>query len=104
MFGRKTVAPKLGRNRIPATREDATLADIGSDTMVYSGSLTTMVQLDQSAALIWKLCDGKRSVGEIVSLLAEAFPEDSSRIESDVYEALEHLRREGMLTLQDGED
>ena len=104
MFGRKSIASKLGPDCVPVTRDDASIADVGSDTMVYSVSLTTMVQLDQTGALIWKLCDGRRSVGEIISLLSEAFPDSASRIQSDVYEAIEHLRREAMLTLRDGED
>ena len=100
MFGhRKGVPDECGQ--VPVPSAGTRIADLGPETLLYSAHLTTMIQLDACGALVWKLCDGERSVGDIISLLSEAYPEGSDHVEGDVWQILRQLDQEGVLTLQD---
>ncbi len=50
---------------------------------------TQVLHSNPSAALIWKLCDGQRTVAEIKQLLSEAYPESAEQIKEDVNETLQ---------------
>jgi coenzyme PQQ biosynthesis protein PqqD len=53
--------------------------------------------IDEVGAAIWGLCDGVRSVGEIVVELSREFDASEETIENDVLEFVEDLRRERLL-------
>jgi coenzyme PQQ biosynthesis protein PqqD len=53
--------------------------------------------LDEVGAMIWELCDGGRSVGEIVGLLCEEFDAPAAIVQADVLEFIDDLRRERLL-------
>jgi hypothetical protein len=52
----------------------------------------------QTGALVWQLCDGSRTVGEIVELLSAAYPESADDIQNDVPAAIQMLINQGALT------
>lgn len=58
-----------------------------------------MVYLNQTAAAVWKLCDGKRSTDEIARILVEAYPEEADIVAADVREVVQSLLREGVLRI-----
>lgn len=60
--------------------------------LLYSRDKTQAVFLNATAALIWRLCDGQRSVAVIRSLLQEAYPQAADEVAQDLRVALEHLR------------
>lgn len=55
--------------------------------------------LDEVGARIWELCDGQRSVGEIVVALCAEFDAPEATIRADVLEFVGDLRRELLLVL-----
>jgi hypothetical protein len=55
------------------------------------------VHLNETAALVWELCNGTRTVGQIEDLLREAYPEAHERIVTDVGQALRRLDESGAL-------
>ena len=57
--------------------------------------------IDEVGAAIWALCDGSRSVGEIVIELTTEFDASEATIQGDVLEFVQDLRRERLL-LVDG--
>ena len=57
-----------------------------------------VLHCNQTATLIWHLCDGRRTIQEIASLLAEAFPEDADEMMQDVTAALEAFQAADALT------
>jgi hypothetical protein len=59
-----------------------------------------MIYLSESAIIIWRLCDGKRTVKEIAELLASSYAESDERMYVDVSDTIEHLKQEGVLELE----
>lgn len=53
--------------------------------------------LDEVGAMVWELCDGQRSVAEIVATLSEHFDADAQTIAADVMEFVADLSREQLL-------
>lgn len=43
---------------------------------------------NETAVLVWQLCDGQRTMTDIVEVLAAAYPEDAADIKRDVPELL----------------
>lgn len=86
---------------IPIPLSGFQLEEMDGETLLYRHSLKKLIYLNESAASIWKLCDGQRSVQDIVALLADAYPEAANTLPVDVDEALELLLREGALRLSD---
>jgi hypothetical protein len=85
---------------IPAPVEHFAAEPLGDDILLYHPGRTTTIRLNQTASIIWTLCDGKRTIGQITALLAASFPGDEHRIQHDVEAALQGFAREGALTLR----
>jgi coenzyme PQQ biosynthesis protein PqqD len=73
------------------------ILDTADCCLLYHPQRTAAIYLNQSAGLVWGLCDGNRSVAEIVRLLAEHYPDAGGHLEADVCETIEILRRQGAL-------
>jgi pyrroloquinoline quinone biosynthesis protein D len=84
-------------NAVPIPRQGFQLEELDGETLLYRHSEKRLVYLNESAALVWKLCDGKRTAREITSLLVDAYPEARETIAADVAAAIESLVREGVL-------
>lgn len=76
-------------NQVPQPAEGFELEEIDGEILLYSPSATRSVYLNTTASLIWRLCDGSRSVGDIVTQLEQAFPEAKDRITDDVTRSIQ---------------
>lgn len=72
---------------------------LDGEAVLFHATKLTLVHLNPSAALVYRLSDGQRSVGEIVSLLTDAYPESAAGIPGDVQKALDWLVAAGTLVL-----
>lgn len=86
------------RAEIPSRVPDFSLERIDSESLLYHPGLTKAIQLNETASLVWELCDGQRSVQEIAAMFGDAFPE-SSDVERDVVSILDRLAAEGAVRL-----
>jgi hypothetical protein len=60
------------------------------------------IYLNGSAAMIWGLCDGSSTVGEIVEMVEQAYADDDSgSVRSDVFDALAEMADKGIVRLSD---
>ena len=84
---------------IPYPRDGVELADMEGEGVLYSYEKETMVQLNKSAVVIWRLCDGKRTVKEITELIVDAFPEAADKVAIDVSETIARFQKEGVVEL-----
>ena len=71
-------------NKIVELKKDFLIERIDGEITVYHPTLTTAVYLNETGALIWELCDGKRTILDIIGALSEQYPESRAQIETDV--------------------
>jgi hypothetical protein len=83
----------------PFRQPDFRLETVDGEAMLYHPARTEMQYLNPTAALVWGLCDGTRSVGEIILLLQESYPEAREEIPSDVMAVLQEFKKNGCLVL-----
>lgn len=86
-------------DRVPSQLPDCHTEDFQGETLLYWPSLEKMIYLNEIAAVIWNMCDGHRTVRQIIDVLAAAYPETSALVETDVEQAIEALTREGAIEL-----
>ena len=58
----------------PKRKANLTIQDIGDETIVYDPERENVHVLNQTAQLIWNLCDGEHTMDEIHKFLIEQFP------------------------------
>jgi len=71
--------------------------EMEGENLLYRLGTHKAIHLNETATLIWKLCDGSRTVQGIVDLLKKEFPDSETDIAVDVREAVELLASEGAL-------
>ena len=81
---------------------DFSIETFDNEILLYSISDSKGVYLNQTAGLVWELCDKNQSVGEIVALLEAAYPQQKESVRSDVVMAIEALIENGALIKSDG--
>ena len=86
----------MDTTRILRLKEGFLLERIDGEISVYHPILTTAIYLNETGGLIWELCDGERSVGDIIDLLGDHYPESRHLIETDVKKIVIQLVNQGI--------
>jgi hypothetical protein len=73
-----------------------------NEVLLYAVSNTTGIYLNETAYLVWKMCESGASIEEIITLLQEEYPEQRNEIRKDVTAAVTSLAASDAL-LQDNE-
>ncbi|MCP5094028.1 MAG: pyrroloquinoline quinone biosynthesis peptide chaperone PqqD [Chloroflexi bacterium] len=60
----------------------------------------TLIQSNESGSMIWQLCDGQRTVADIIQLLSAAYPESKDEIAADVVTTLNQFAKHGAISWQ----
>lgn len=81
----------IDTHRIPKKTVGYTLEAIDNQLVLFQPGHTAVCRLNETAALIWKLCDADRSVADIIYLLRDLYPDEASHIDQDVCEGIETL-------------
>ena len=76
------------------------IEEMDEEILLYHPSTHKAIHLNGTAAAIWKLCDGTRSVNDLVDCLAAEFPNAKSRIAPEVRETIDQLLRDGAVIEQ----
>jgi hypothetical protein len=61
------------------------------------GDLDSIYTLNEVGTAVWRLVDGRRTVGEIVTAIADQFDVTREQAERDTLEFIEALRSEGLV-------
>jgi hypothetical protein len=59
-----------------------------------------LIKLNETSALIWQVCTGEWSVGEIIDVLKESYPDAADGMDADVHQALNLLMAQDVLEIQ----
>lgn len=73
------------------------LEQVEEETVLYFPGEARVLYCNPTAALVWRLCDGQRSVADIAAELAAAYPEAAGEIRADVETAVATLAECGAL-------
>jgi GeoRSP system PqqD family protein len=80
------------REILTALEEGGDVVDEGTLILVDSGQV---FELNLLGADIWKLCDGERTVGEVVDDLLERYDVERDELEEDVRAFLSQMEERG---------
>lgn len=86
-------------DKIPHPADGFELEEIDGEILLYSPSSTRSVYLNSTASLIWRLCDGRNSVRQIVDILSQAYPDAEKDMERDVSESIQQFIESGAISL-----
>ncbi len=89
----------MNKSDIPVIAGDYRLEEFDGELLLYHPATTRTLHMNDSATLIWNLCNGKRTIQDIVATLAEAYPESVESIENDVMQTIKNLSDNGVLSL-----
>jgi len=89
------------KTKTPKVKSNFELEEIDGELLLYSPESTRSIYMNSTASIIWRLCDGKLTVGEITDLLKEAFPEATNSIEQDVIDSIELFVSNNAIELAD---
>jgi coenzyme PQQ biosynthesis protein PqqD len=84
---------------VPRPVVDVEMEVLEGEILLYHLQQDRAVYLNPTAAMIWGLCDGKRSVAEIVRLIGETYPDAVATLHEDVRATLKKLQENGVLVL-----
>jgi len=79
---------------LAAQEQGEDIADGGTVILIHQG---TMHQLNLLGGEIWQLCDGERSLEQIVDALVATYEVDRDELEQDVREFVADLSERGWL-------
>ena len=82
----------------PLRHPEFRLEQIDDELLLYHPGQTKILYCNPTASLVWQLCDGERTVEEIVNLLREGFPEASASIQPDVEATLRQFASHGAIS------
>ena len=87
-------------NLIPIPASSFIVEILEGEIVLYSVENSQAIYLNESASIIWKLINKKRTIGDIITLLSKAYPDNAS-IETDVNNTLDMLFENGVLISYD---
>jgi hypothetical protein len=83
--------------RRPRRRPGYRLEEIDNELLLFHPASTQILYCNETASLIWRLCDGERTVQEITALLIDAFPDAADSIARDVEATVERFTDYGAI-------
>ncbi len=83
----------------PARIEEGNVVrPVGDEMIIQDRTGTRTRQLNTTATLIWRLCDGSHSVSDIVDILAQRFDAPRDRVAEDVAKTVASFAVEGLVS------
>ena len=73
------------------------MEEMDGEMVLFHPAKDIIIHANETAALVWQMCDGLNTVDQIVSILSDAYPEARAQIERDVPETVQKLRAQGAL-------
>jgi hypothetical protein len=70
---------------------------LDGEVVLLHPTSAVILHLNPTGALVWQLCNGIRSVHEIVLLLGDAYPEAQEQIKADVPQIIQQFAAHGAL-------
>jgi hypothetical protein len=82
---------------VPTPVDGYQIETLEGEIVLFHPARNVIIHGNQTSALIWHLCDGVRTVDEIVEILSAAYPEAHQEVRDDVPVAIQKLVSQGAL-------
>lgn len=86
---------------IPTMNAEYKLEKFDNEILLYSVTDTKAVYLNETACMVYGMCNSGQTIGQIIALLEEAYPEQKTTIREDVGETIRQLIQDGALILNE---
>ena len=94
------IHPELPLDTIPRQKPGYSIRKIPCCYLLqHESEKNGYVKLNETGIMIWQICTGEWTVGEIIEALREQYPEAADEMDKDVFRALDDLFEEGVITL-----
>ena len=84
---------------VPRRRDGLESSSLGGRLILYDPASGALHTLNRSAAEIFELCDGSRSVGQVLATLCGRYGVPEEEIGGDVIACLQELREKELVVL-----
>lgn len=81
----------------PRRMSDYRLEKMDEEFLLFDPAQTKILYCNETASLIWQLCDGSRTAQEIIATLSEAYPDAADVIANDVDATLKLFLENGAI-------
>jgi hypothetical protein len=82
---------------VPTPLKGFQIENLDGEIVLLHPAHNIIIYSNQTGALVWQLCDGRRSVDDIVEILCAAYPEAKAEIAIDVPQTIQTLIWRGAL-------
>lgn len=83
----------------PRQMPDFKLEKMDDEILLFHPAQNKIFYCNETAALIWQLCNGERTANEISALIAAAYPEAAQDMLAQVESTLRQFREHGAIEL-----
>jgi hypothetical protein len=83
----------------PRPRADLVAQLLDDELVVYDATTRTLHHLNASATIFWTLCDGARTVDEIIEIIAAHTDGERTSIERDADELMTRLTNDSLIVV-----
>ena len=87
----------MQKELVPTPVDGYQIETLEGEIVLFHPTRNVIIHGNQTSALIWHLCDGVRTVDEIVEILSAAYPEARHDVRVDVPAAIQKLVSQGAL-------
>ncbi len=81
----------------PLRQADYRLEKMDDELLLFHPAQTKILYCNETASLIWQLCNGEHTTQEIVEMLSTAYPEAAKAIPGDVAATLSRFFEHGAI-------
>jgi hypothetical protein len=82
----------------PFSAPDYQIQELDGELLLFHPASQTILHTNQTAALVWELCNGQHTVAEMVQIFKAVYPTAAETIEDDVLNILNQFASQGMIT------
>jgi len=85
---------------VPTPVDGFQIETLDGEVVLLHPTRNLIIHGNRTGALIWQLCDGTRTMDEIVEILSAAYPEAQTEIQVDVPAIIQTLMSRGALKMK----
>ena len=88
--------------KIPIINEDYKTEKFDYEVLLYTISGTKVISLNETAYLVYQLCNGEQTIDEMIDMLINAYPDQKEEIREHIISAINTMIDNGVIRLSDG--